>query len=167
MLVLQADSIGLDDEGWALRYHLEGQLTRLSKMKVLYLPQRSRLTWLLKGDAKISFLHAIADRRRRKYAISRLTANQGVLEVHINDFYRALMGASCERGMFSLIPSTSGAVGRVSDEENDCLMLSFTNPEMDAVRLQHEGGYGAGTGWQAGCVLHQILAHHEAVRHGH
>jgi hypothetical protein len=56
-----------------------------------------------------------------------------VLKAHIDDFYRALMGASRVRGMFSLIPSTSGAVGRVSDEENDCLMLSFTNTEMDAV----------------------------------
>ncbi|KAM0884187.1 hypothetical protein ACQ4PT_031139 [Festuca glaucescens] len=28
----RADSTGLDDEGWALRYHLESQLTHLSKV---------------------------------------------------------------------------------------------------------------------------------------
>jgi hypothetical protein len=32
----RADTTGLDDEGWALRYHLEGQLTHLLKMEQEY-----------------------------------------------------------------------------------------------------------------------------------
>ena len=39
----RADSRGLDDEGWALRYHLEDQLTHLSKMEEEYWRQRSRV----------------------------------------------------------------------------------------------------------------------------
>ena len=105
-LDLQADTVGLDDEGWAMRYHLEGQLTHLDKVEEEYWRQRSRLNWLLKGDANTAFFHAIANGRRRKCAISRLITDQGIvtepmaLQAHIYDFYRALMGAQGRRVYF-------------------------------------------------------------------
>jgi hypothetical protein len=47
----RADSSGLDDEGWALRYHLEDQLIQLDAVEEEYWKQRSRLQWTLKGDS--------------------------------------------------------------------------------------------------------------------
>jgi hypothetical protein len=66
---------GLDDEGWALRYHMESQLTHLSKVEEKYWRQRSRIDWLTKGDANTTFFHAFANARRWKCAITRLTTN--------------------------------------------------------------------------------------------
>jgi hypothetical protein len=39
----QADSAGLDEEGWALRYHLEDQITHMDALDEEYWRQRSRL----------------------------------------------------------------------------------------------------------------------------
>ncbi|KAK1617943.1 hypothetical protein QYE76_023460 [Lolium multiflorum] len=83
----RADSVGLDDEGWALRYHLEGHLTHMDRLQEEYWRQRIRLHWLLKGET------------------------------------RAL----------SLAPSLWLQAGRVSEEENEGLMLSFTGEELDSV----------------------------------
>jgi hypothetical protein len=38
-----ADSSGLDEEGWALQYHLEDQLDHLDEVEEEYWKQRSRL----------------------------------------------------------------------------------------------------------------------------
>jgi hypothetical protein len=77
--------------------------------------------------------------RKRKCAISRLSTDLGVisepvaLQAHIYHFYRVLMGASGEQGMFSIGPATWDTLGRVLEVENDSLMLSFTDQEMDEV----------------------------------
>jgi hypothetical protein len=134
----QADTLGLDEEGWAMRYHLEGQLSHLARLEEVYWRQRSHLTWLLKGDANTAFFHAMAN-GKRKCAISRLSTDSGVISdpgalwTHIYDFYRQLMGVPGEQGLFTLSPTTWAALGRVSDEDNDSLMLSFTEQEMDFV----------------------------------
>lgn len=107
----RADSTGLDDEGWALRYHLESQLTHLSKVEEEYWRQRSRVDWLTKGDANTAFFHAFANGRRRKCAISRLHTDTGIivdpmaLQTHVYDLYRALMGAKGEQSLFHLNPT--------------------------------------------------------------
>ena len=135
----RADAHGLDDEGWALRYHLEDHLTQLSKVEEEYWRQRSRVNWLLKGDANTAFFHAIANGRRRKCSISRLVAARGTIsdpsEIrdHIYDFYRDLLGVGGEPGLFSLTDSLWDAQRCVSEEENQGLMLTFTADEMDAV----------------------------------
>jgi hypothetical protein len=43
------------------------------------------------------------------------------------------MGVPGEQGLFTLSPTTWAALERVSDEDNDGLMLSFTEQEMDLV----------------------------------
>ncbi|XP_071677232.1 uncharacterized protein [Lolium perenne] len=134
-----ADTSGLDDEGWALRYHLEGELTHLARTQEEYWRQRSRLNWLLKGDANTAFFHAMANGRRRKCTISRLVSEGGVisdphaLQDHIYTFYRNLIGAVGETRVFSLANTLWDQPGRVSEEENDGLMLSFTGEELDKV----------------------------------
>jgi mannosylglycoprotein endo-beta-mannosidase len=65
----QADGAGLDEEGWALRYHLEDQLLLVDRMEEEYWKQRSRVRWTLEGDSCTKYFHAIANGRRRKCSI--------------------------------------------------------------------------------------------------
>jgi hypothetical protein len=107
----EANAAGLDEEGWALRYHLEDQLLQLDKLDEEYCRQRSRLNLTLKGDSNTAFFHAIANGRRRKCQISRLLSDQGEIEgqqaltAHIYQFYQGLMGAIGEVRAFSLAPN--------------------------------------------------------------
>ena len=105
----QADSARLSDDGWALRYHLEDQLTHLAKVEEEYWRQRSRQKWLLERDANTAYFYVIANGRRRKCAIASLRTDQGIiteqlaLQEHIYSFYRGLMGTVGETRPFSLI----------------------------------------------------------------
>jgi mannosylglycoprotein endo-beta-mannosidase len=72
-----ADAGGLDEEGWALRYHLEDHILLFDKMEEEYWKQQSRVQWLTKGDACTAYFHAIANGRRRKCWIPRPSTPQG------------------------------------------------------------------------------------------
>ena len=80
-------------------------------MEEEYWRQRSRVNWLLKGDANTAFFHAIANGRRRKCAIARLVSDQGIIteprdiQEHIYGFYRVLLGDEGEPGLLSLSSS--------------------------------------------------------------
>jgi hypothetical protein len=108
-------------------------------MEQEYWRQRGRQAWLLHGDANTAYFHAIANGRRRKCTIARLVTDQGIitesrdLQKHIYDFYRNLMGAEGENRLFSLAQDTWVADRRVSDAENEDLMLSFSGEEVDGV----------------------------------
>ena len=135
----QADSAGLNEEGWALRYFLEEQLTHLAKVEEAYWRQRGRQRWLLEGDANTAYFHAIANGRRRKCAIGSLVTDQGIiteqgaLQEHIYTFYRNLMGAAGEPRPFTLAHNIWVGENCVSEEENNELMLTFTGEELDFV----------------------------------
>jgi hypothetical protein len=136
-----ADSSGLDDEGWALRYHLEDQLIQLDAVEEEYWKQRSRLQWTLKGDSCTAYFHAIANGRRRKCLIPRLITDQGEVEEqaevlkHVYQFYEGLMGAVGEERAFFLAPDLWPEEKRVSDEENLGLELTFTAEDLEEVLL--------------------------------
>nr|XP_051201554.1 uncharacterized protein LOC127315064 [Lolium perenne] len=104
-----ADRAGLDDDDWALRYHLEGQLLHLSRVE------------------------------EEKCAISSLVSDSGIitdereLQAHIYDFYRGLMGAQAAPSFLTLSPSIWHSIRRVSEGDNDSLMLTFSGEEMDTV----------------------------------
>ena len=74
-----ADSQGLDEDGWALRYHLEDQLINIFAREEEFWRQRGRLNWTLKGDANTAYFHAIANGRRRKCAIFSLQSDSGLI----------------------------------------------------------------------------------------
>ena len=120
----QADSAGLSDEGWALHYHLEDQLTHLAKGEEEYWRQQSQQKWLLEGDANTTYFHAIANGRRRKCVIASLQTDQGIiteplaLQEHIYSFYRGRMGTVGETRPFSLIQGMWEGDSRVSEGEN-------------------------------------------------
>jgi hypothetical protein len=134
-----ADSTGLDEDGWALRYHLEDQIIHLDSMEEDYWRQRSRLKWTLQGDACTAYFHAFANGRRRKCMIPRLITDAGEvseqqdLVEHIYEFYQGLMGSVGEDRVFSLAQDLWPDDRRVSEEENLGLELTFTPEELDEV----------------------------------
>jgi mannosylglycoprotein endo-beta-mannosidase len=134
-----ADAAGLDEEGWALRYHLEDQIIHLDELQEEYWRQRSRVQWTLKGDSCTAYFHAIANGRRRKCLIPRLCGDEGEITDqkemmgHIYQFYSALMGAEGEERVFSLAPDLWGESARISAEENTGLEITFTPEELDEV----------------------------------
>jgi hypothetical protein len=97
-LDLFADVGSLDAEGWAFRYSLEDQLTRLFELEEEYWRQRGRVDWTLRGDANTAYFHAIANGRRRKCLITSLNTDGGTIvekeeiQAHIYQFYRDLLG---------------------------------------------------------------------------
>ncbi|KAK1615152.1 hypothetical protein QYE76_020669 [Lolium multiflorum] len=120
----RADSDVLDEEGWALRYHLEDQLLFMNGIEEEYWRQRSRVKWTLKGDSCMAYFHAIANGRRRKCTIPRLITDQGEVDEqhdlmeHVYSFYHGLMGSSGRTrvditrlnfGIITLIPKVKGA----------------------------------------------------------
>nr|XP_051197209.1 uncharacterized protein LOC127310588 [Lolium perenne] len=137
----RADSSGLAEDDWALRYFLEDQLISLDRLDEEYWRQRSRVQWTLKGDSYTAYFHAIANGRRRKCAIPRLITDHGEIEdqtdlmKHVYDFYIGLMGSSGEERVFSLAPNLWGEEKRVSPAENLALELTFTQEELDEVLL--------------------------------
>jgi hypothetical protein len=94
----RADSVGLSDDDWALRYHLEECIIQMYQREEEYWRQRGRLKWTLQGDANTKYFHVVANGRRRKCTISTLSSGAGFvsdkLEIQklIYDFYRELMG---------------------------------------------------------------------------
>jgi hypothetical protein len=105
--------MGLDKDGWALRYHLEAQMMEMLSSEEEYLRQRGRQQWILQRDANTKFFHAFANGRKRKCAIHSLSSDQGVvtekgaIQELIYSFYRNLMGVeepkllSIRSGMWS------------------------------------------------------------------
>jgi hypothetical protein len=49
-----ADGSGLDEDGWALRYHLENQMMEILATEEEYWRQRGRQQWLLNANTKFS-----------------------------------------------------------------------------------------------------------------
>jgi mannosylglycoprotein endo-beta-mannosidase len=94
-----SDNQGLNEEGWALRYHLEDQLTSILSTEEEYWRQRGRQQWVLKGDANTKYFHAMANGRRQNCAIVALNSASGLvtdkeaIQEMIYSFYLDLMGA--------------------------------------------------------------------------
>jgi mannosylglycoprotein endo-beta-mannosidase len=140
----RAYSTGLDDEGWALRYHLEDQLIHLDSVEEEYWRHRSRLQWTMKGDSCTAYFHAIANGRRRKCVIPRLITDAGEVAEHadvmkhVYQFYEGLTCSIGEERAFFLASDLWPIERRVSDEENLGLKLTFTPEDLEEVLLSME-----------------------------
>jgi hypothetical protein len=134
-----ADSTGLDEDGWAMRYHLEDQILAINRMEEEYWRQRSRVQWTVQGDSCTKYFHAIANGRRRKCLIPRLITDQGevdeqkALMEHIYGFYQGLMGAKGEPPRFALAHNLWDLETQISEGENRELELTFTSAKLDEV----------------------------------
>jgi hypothetical protein len=134
----QADASGLDEEEWALRYHLEDELMQILYAEEEYWRQRGCQNWLLQGDANTAYFHAIANGRRRKCAIRSLQSEEGeitgqtTIQEHIYKFYMGLMGAEDPK-FISLHSNCWTGDEKVSAEDNAALALSFSREELEVV----------------------------------
>jgi hypothetical protein len=130
-LDVRADSSGLDEDEWAQRYYLEDQLLQIVNMEEEYWRQRGRVKWALQGDTNITYFHAVANGRRRKCTISALTignmttSEPRAIQTAIYDFYRDLLGLAGSRS-YGLSPLTWSSNSRVSQEDNNQLMITFS-----------------------------------------
>ena len=132
----KADSVGIDEEEWAFRYHLEEQLLQIHRLEEEYWRQRGRVRWTLQGDANTAYFHAVANGRRRKCYISLLQTDAGpirdpkLIQDHVYSFYRDLLGTEAPRHL-GLVSNTWSGATRVSDEENNSLLLTFSEEELE------------------------------------
>jgi hypothetical protein len=100
--------------------------------------QRGIVMWALQGDANTAYFHAVANGRRRKCNITKLSSDNGtitdpkLIQQHIYEFYRNLLGCSAPR-VCGLAPSSWGEEARVSDEENVGLACTFSEEELEAI----------------------------------
>jgi hypothetical protein len=126
-----ADATGLDEDAWASRYHLEEQLLHIYRMEEEHWRQRDRVRYTLQGDANTAYFHTVANGRRRKCNISKLTTDNGtitepkLIQQHVYEFYRNLLGSSAPR-VCGLAPSSWGEEARMSEEENVDLACTFS-----------------------------------------
>jgi hypothetical protein len=133
-----ADGVGLNDDGWGLRYHLEESLMLIYQREEDYWRQRSRVQWTLQGDANTAYFHAIANGRRRKCAITAMASpsdpitDKSAIQEHVYNFYRELMGTE-EPQLLTLVDGLWAENQKVSNAENLELALSFTAQELDEV----------------------------------
>jgi hypothetical protein len=72
-----ADGVGLSEDEWGWRYHLEDMLVLLYQREEEYWRQRSRVKWTMQGNANTAYFHAVANGRRRKCAILSLQTPTG------------------------------------------------------------------------------------------
>jgi hypothetical protein len=110
---------------------LEEQLLHIYIMEEEHCRQRGRVRWALQGDANTAYFHAVANGRRRKCNISKLTTDNGtitepkLIQQHVYEFYRNLLGSSAPR-VCGLAPSSWGEEARMSEEENVDLACTFS-----------------------------------------
>ncbi|KAK1679993.1 hypothetical protein QYE76_040841 [Lolium multiflorum] len=134
----RADSLGLEEEEWAERYFLEDQLLHFVREKEEYWQQRGRTKWALQGDTNTAYFHAVANGRRRNCTISSIITPAGpssdpnIIQQVIYDFYRDLLGSSSQR-VCSVAPNIWGEAEKVSDMDNEKLMLTFLEKELEAI----------------------------------
>ena len=145
----KADSLGLDDDEWLFRYHLEDQLLQIYRMEEEFWRQRGRVRWALQGDANTAYFHAVANGHRRKCLISSLQSQGGLIadpvliQEHVYDFYRELLGVTAPRhpGLATHIWPDSK---RVSDGENLALSLTFSESELESIVLDMKSNTAPG-----------------------
>jgi hypothetical protein len=137
-LDVQADASGMDEDEWALRYHLEDELMQILCVEEEYWRQRGRQNWLLHGDANTAYFHTIANGRHRKCAIRSLQSEEGeisgpaAIQDHIYKFYMGLMGTEDPK-FISMRSNCWSGEENVADVDNAALALSFSREELEEV----------------------------------
>jgi hypothetical protein len=132
-----ADSVGLDEDGWATRYHLEDQILAINRMEEEYWRQHSRVQWTVQGDSCTRYFHTIANGRHHKCLIPHLITDHGEV-----DDQKALWSTSMasiraswelrgEPARISLGHNLWDEEHRISEGENWELELTFTSKELD------------------------------------
>ncbi|KAI9101525.1 hypothetical protein K1719_023769 [Acacia pycnantha] len=102
--------------------------------------QRSRISWLNSGDKNTKFFHTSVIQRRQRNKILRLKNDSGVwledkeeINKAFSTFYQQLFNS---HGPRSLDQALSYVKRVISDAENESLMRSVSNQEIEEVRFR-------------------------------
>jgi hypothetical protein len=107
LLQLEAtqESRTLTDQELELRRHLKARSIGLAAIEKARIRQKSRLTYILCGDANTKFFHIHASSRRRKNYIHCLHTDEGMVFTHedkekaTGDYFRDHIGSTTQRPM--------------------------------------------------------------------
>ena len=130
-----ADTLGLLEAGWSLRYNVEAALMQLHQQAETYWRQRGTLNWTLKGDSPTAYFFAIAYGRRRRCYINNLLINgvrssdQSLILSHVVEFFSSLLGAKQEGGL-SISPFLWDNCNMISNTENEALMNPLSDEDL-------------------------------------
>jgi hypothetical protein len=97
--------------------------------------QRAKTKNLLEGDNNTKYFHMVANGKRRKTRIFHLEQEGEIIEgqenlkVFITKYYKNLFGSS-HRNNFSLDESQISDIPQVNEEENELLIVMFTEKEV-------------------------------------
>lgn len=114
------------------------ELHKLYLEEEMYWQQRSKLKWLLEGDLNTKFFHIVASTRKKNNTITSLEidgvvcTNQSVIQKHITDFYKDLMGSSTPR-LLHLKPNLWHASENLTYDQCAFLEAPFTLEEIHRV----------------------------------
>lgn len=132
----QADRRPFSEGEWAHRYALENQVLAILRAEEEYWRRRGGVKWVTKGDANTGYFHAYANGRKRKCSILRLQSDNGLLltqediVAHIYEFFVGLLGTAEDKTL-CLREDLWDPTERVSQEENEGLVMSFLPEEID------------------------------------
>jgi hypothetical protein len=163
-LDMKADGPGLDDNGWALRYHLEEQFTELIGVEEEYWRQIGRQQWILQGDTNTKYFDAMANGRHQKCAILALNTGEGLttdklaIQGIVYAFYRELMDTKQPKRL-ALDPNIWPSHNRVTDQENNELLKSFSMEELEAILRETKMDTAPGPHGFPVLIYKKVLAH--------
>ena len=146
---MEADRRPFSEGEWAFRYDLERQVLAILRAEEEYWRSRGGIKWVTKGDANTGYFHANANGRKRKSTILRLQSDHGLLltneliVAHIYEFFIGLLGTAEEKALY-LREDLWDPAERVSQEENDGLVLSFLPEEIDSALHEMKTGTAPG-----------------------
>jgi hypothetical protein len=95
---LEANSGGLSEQQWKIRYSLENELQAIYTAEEIYWQKHGGVKWLLEGDSNTAFFHKSANGRKRKSIIHSLEeggvtlTKNAELREHITEYYKKLFG---------------------------------------------------------------------------
>jgi hypothetical protein len=133
----------LSDHEIDLKHYLKERLVSLLWEEEIKWYERAKVKTLLEGDANTMFFHLVANGKHRKQLIYRLEDDNAVavssnrLKCHITNYYKNLFGIP-KQTEITLMEDQIHDIPQVSDEENEILIVDFTENEVREAVFQME-----------------------------
>ena len=126
----ESERVGLSNEKYLLRKHLDTQLNKIYKEEEVMWFQRAKEQEILEGDALTSYFISKASGRKRKNKIDSLTQEDGVIEGdeeildYATNFYKKLFGPNDNVGNVTINLPMSSVLSE-TDKEKLCQAFSM------------------------------------------
>lgn len=126
-----------------LKSQSNAEVARMLREEELKWYQRSKATFILKGDSNTKYFQNVDNGRHRKKHIHSLNQDEGMIEgqeqlkAYITKYYKGLFGPP-EDDIISMDESRTDDITQVSNEENTFLKAPFTEEEIKKAVFQME-----------------------------